>query len=94
MPSGPVTTDCVHAKAAVSAFEADGAVVMQYNEATAGQTVFHLHFHVVPRIGCDPVQPVWRSGHGQYANDAERTDYAARIAAVVAAIIKEEDLIG
>ena len=37
------------AKAAVKAFEADGAVVMQYNEAPAGQTVFHLHFHVVPR---------------------------------------------
>ena len=48
----------------------------------------------MPRIGCDPVQPVWRSGHGQYASDAERAGYATRIAAAVAAIIKEEDLIG
>lgn len=45
------------AKAAVKAFEADGAVVMQYNEAPAGQTVFHLHFHVVPRYLGVPLRP-------------------------------------
>ncbi|MCM5560045.1 HIT family protein [Pleomorphomonas sp. JP5] len=45
------------AKAAVKAFEADGAVVMQYNEAPAGQTVFHLHFHVVPRYIGTPLRP-------------------------------------
>jgi histidine triad (HIT) family protein len=38
------------AKAAMAAFEADGAVIMQFNEAVAGQTVFHLHFHVIPRF--------------------------------------------
>lgn len=38
------------AKAAMAAFKADGAVVMQFNEAAAGQTVFHLHFHVIPRF--------------------------------------------
>jgi len=27
----------------------DGVVVAQYNGATAGQTVFHLHFHIIPR---------------------------------------------
>ena len=73
---------------------ATGVNVLQANGPCAGQTVPHLHFHVVPRIGCDPVQPVWRSGHGQYASDAERAGYATRIAAAVAAIIKEEDLIG
>ena len=73
---------------------ATGVNVLQANGPCAGQTVPHLHFHVVPRIGCDPVQPIWRSGHGQYASDAERAGYATRIAAAVAAIIKEEDLIG
>jgi histidine triad (HIT) family protein len=37
------------AKAAKSAFAADGITVIQFNEAPAGQTVFHLHFHVIPR---------------------------------------------
>ena len=37
------------AKAAVKAFGADGVMLVQYNEAAAGQTVFHLHFHVIPR---------------------------------------------
>lgn len=37
------------AKAAKVAFEADGIFVSQFNEAAAGQTVFHLHFHVIPR---------------------------------------------
>jgi histidine triad (HIT) family protein len=28
---------------------ADGVMVAQFNEPAAGQTVFHLHFHVIPR---------------------------------------------
>lgn len=35
--------------AAKSAFAADGITIMQFNEAPAGQTVFHLHVHVIPR---------------------------------------------
>ena len=31
------------------AFDADGISIFQYNEAAGGQSVFHLHFHVVPR---------------------------------------------
>ena len=31
------------------AFEADGVYIAQFNEPAAGQTVFHLHFHVIPR---------------------------------------------
>ncbi|SKA33532.1 HIT family protein [Consotaella salsifontis] len=37
------------ARAAKKAFEADGVFVCQFNEEPAGQTVFHLHFHVIPR---------------------------------------------
>ena len=37
------------AKAAKSAFDADGITVMQFNEPAGGQTVFHLHYHVIPR---------------------------------------------
>ncbi|HYD16333.1 MAG TPA: HIT domain-containing protein, partial [Hyphomicrobium sp.] len=37
------------AKASKAAFAADGISVIQYNEAAGGQSVFHLHFHVVPR---------------------------------------------
>ncbi len=37
------------AKAAQKAFDADGICLFQFNGEEAGQTVFHLHFHVVPR---------------------------------------------
>ena len=36
------------ARAVKKAFHADGVRVFQFNEPAAGQTVFHLHFHVVP----------------------------------------------
>jgi len=28
---------------------ADGVLIVQYNGAAAGQTVFHLHVHIIPR---------------------------------------------
>lgn len=37
------------AKAVKNAFDADGVYIAQFNEPAAGQTVFHLHFHVIPR---------------------------------------------
>ena len=37
------------AVAVKSAFAADGVSIFQYNEAAGGQSVFHLHMHVVPR---------------------------------------------
>ncbi|GEP11894.1 HIT family protein [Methylobacterium gnaphalii] len=36
-------------RAVKTAFEADGLSVFQYNEPAGGQTVFHLHVHLVPR---------------------------------------------
>jgi histidine triad (HIT) family protein len=38
------------ARAVKQAFEAPGVFVMQFNEPAAGQTVFHTHFHVIPRF--------------------------------------------
>lgn len=36
------------AKALLAATGADGIRLAQFNEAPAGQTVFHLHFHLIP----------------------------------------------
>ncbi|MDR6102470.1 histidine triad (HIT) family protein [Agrobacterium larrymoorei] len=45
------------AVAAKDAFDADGVYIAQFNEAAAGQTVFHLHFHIVPRKDGEPLKP-------------------------------------
>jgi histidine triad (HIT) family protein len=38
------------ARAVKAAFDADGVSIFQYNEPAGGQSVFHLHVHVVPRF--------------------------------------------
>lgn len=43
------------ALAVKAAFAADGVTVMQFNEPAGGQTVFHLHYHVIPRIDGVPL---------------------------------------
>jgi histidine triad (HIT) family protein len=45
------------ARAVKDAFEADGITITQFNEAPAGQTVFHLHFHIVPRYEGAALRP-------------------------------------
>ena len=37
------------ARGVQAAFEADGVMIAQLNGSAAGQTVFHLHFHILPR---------------------------------------------
>lgn len=32
----------------ITALQPDGARIVQFNGAPAGQTVFHLHFHIIP----------------------------------------------
>jgi histidine triad (HIT) family protein len=36
------------ARAAVKGLNAEGVLVQQYNEPASGQTVFHLHVHILP----------------------------------------------
>jgi histidine triad (HIT) family protein len=36
------------ARAVQRAFKPDGMRIIQFNEPAAGQTVFHIHFHIVP----------------------------------------------
>jgi histidine triad (HIT) family protein len=52
------------ARAVKAAFDADGVAVYQFNEAASGQSVFHLHFHVVPRFDGVPQKP-----HGSKMED-------------------------
>ncbi|HXW70426.1 MAG TPA: HIT family protein [Methylocella sp.] len=37
------------ARAVKEAMAAEGITIVQYNGDAAGQTVFHLHFHIIPR---------------------------------------------
>ena len=60
--------------AAKEAFEADGISIAQFNEPAAGQTVYHLHFHIIPRKEGVPVRA--HSGamedHGVLAANAQK----------------------
>jgi histidine triad (HIT) family protein len=67
------------AKAVKHATGADGVRVAQFNEAAAGQTVFHLHFHVIPAYDGVPL-----GAHaGGKADDAELAALAKAIAAAL-----------
>ncbi|WP_430419142.1 HIT family protein [Phenylobacterium sp.] len=37
------------AKAVRAALNPDGIMISQFNGAVSGQTVYHLHFHIIPR---------------------------------------------
>ena len=45
------------ARAAKIGMKADGLTLHQFNEPAGGQTVFHLHFHVLPRVMGVPLRP-------------------------------------
>lgn len=68
------------ARAVKTAFAADGVTVMQFNEAAGGQTVYHLHIHVIPRH--DGVPLAKHSGGMEKAEVLEA--HAAKIRAALA----------
>jgi len=67
------------AKAVKAATNADGIRLAQFNEAPAGQTVFHLHFHLIPAYEGVPLG-AHASGR---ADDAELAELAKAIAAAL-----------
>jgi histidine triad (HIT) family protein len=40
--------------------DCDGTSIFQMNREAGGQTVFHLHMHVVPRFKGDDLQKPWK----------------------------------
>jgi len=45
------------ARALKTSFDADGVHIQQFTDAAAGQTVYHLHFHIIPRHDGVTVKP-------------------------------------
>jgi histidine triad (HIT) family protein len=68
------------ANAVRDAFDADGIYVAQFNEAPAGQTVFHLHFHVIPRHEGTALKP----HSGKMEDGAVLAENARKIIAALA----------
>jgi histidine triad (HIT) family protein len=60
---------------------ADGVLIQQFNGAAAGQTVFHLHVHIVPIKDGVPLKP----HAGQMADQAELAATAEKIRKVLSA---------
>jgi histidine triad (HIT) family protein len=65
------------ARAVRAALKPDGITVMQFNGAPAGQTIFHLHVHILPRW---EGVPLGAHGRGQ-ADPGELAELAKAIAA-------------
>src|SRR6185312_13103768 len=63
------------AKAVDRALAPDGILLKQYNRPAAGQSVFHVHFHIVPRWEGEALAP-----HGKVMVEAAKLEpIAARI---------------
>jgi histidine triad (HIT) family protein len=61
---GMATTQKI-ARAVDEALQPDGILLKQYNRAAAGQSIFHVHFHIVPRW-----EDVGLAPHGKVMVDA------------------------
>lgn len=69
------------ARAVQKAFAADGLVIKQFNEPAAGQTVFHLHVHILP---CKEGVELRRHASGGMADPALLAKQAEMIKAQLA----------
>lgn len=67
-------------RAVRAALKPDGIVVTQFNGAPAGQTIYHLHFHIIPRW---EGVALGRHAGGGMADPAELKVLAEQIAAQI-----------
>lgn len=70
------------AKAVQIAFKPAGMRIVQFNEAAAGQTVFHIHFHIIPCY--EGVQ--MRAHSRDWADKAVLARHAEKIRAALATL--------
>jgi histidine triad (HIT) family protein len=68
------------ARAVEKALRPDGLQIMQLNGDAAGQTVFHLHFHIIPRWADRAMKG---HGHAPMADTETLRALAERIAAAL-----------
>jgi len=66
------------AKAVNAALKPDGIIITQFNGAPAGQTVFHLHFHIIPSYETTDMKS---HASGKMADMAELAKISAAISA-------------
>ncbi|PPC88390.1 MAG: HIT family protein [Hyphomicrobium sp.] len=71
------------ASAAKVAFSADGISIMQFNEPAGGQTVFHLHIHVIPRFDGVSLKP----HTGKMEESAVLASHAEKLKAALSAVV-------
>jgi histidine triad (HIT) family protein len=69
------------ARAVRAALNPDGVMIFQTNGAPAGQTVFHLHVHILPRWAGE--SPLGKHASGKMADMDELNALAAQIAAQI-----------
>lgn len=67
------------ANAVKKSLNADGIRIAQFNEAAAGQTVFHLHFHIIPTYDGQQIRP----HAGELADNTELAALAKKIKAAL-----------
>ncbi|MBU2167268.1 MAG: HIT family protein [Alphaproteobacteria bacterium] len=65
-------------RAAERALAPEGLSIMQFNGEAGGQTVFHLHFHIIPRWADRPMKG---HGHAPMADSDQLRTLADRVAA-------------
>ncbi|WP_292059172.1 MULTISPECIES: HIT family protein [unclassified Brevundimonas] len=68
------------ARAVEKALKPEGLSLMQFNGDAGGQTVFHLHFHIVPRWADRPMKG---HGHAPMADAEHLKTLAQKIAAAL-----------